>query len=126
MAVFLGVLVAVAYGAGDFFGGLASRRAAVTAVTFLSHVLGLVVLGLLVMTVGWGEPIRGDLVLGAIAGVFGAFGILLLYRGLATGRMSIVAPVTAVSAAVIPLLWGIATGERPSVVSLTGVALALG
>jgi drug/metabolite transporter (DMT)-like permease len=62
---------------------------------------------------------------GSIAGLGGGGGVLLLYRGLAIGRMSVVAPITGVEAAVVPVLFGLLTGERPSLSALFGVALAL-
>jgi len=72
-----------------------------------------------------GHATDRDLAIGAASGVCGGIGVFLLFRGLATGRMSVVAPITAVGAAVLPVGWGLATGERPSVVVLLGVVLAL-
>src|SRR4051812_27132512 len=70
-------------------------------------------------------PVWGDIGLGAAAGSVGLIGIVLLYRGLANGTMSVVAPITAVGAGVVPFAWGVVTGERPSAVALVGVAAAL-
>src|SRR4051794_4513552 len=106
MAVVLGLLVAAAYGAADFFGGLSSKRAPVSAVVVLSQLMGLAVLVVLVPIAG-GNPTEHDLALGAAAGAFGGIGLVCLYRGLAIGRMSVVAPITAVGAAVVPVLWGL-------------------
>lgn len=125
MAVLLGVLVAVTYGSGDFLGGVASRRSDTAAVTVGSQLVGLLSLALLIAITGWAQPHRVDTALGVTAGLAGAFGLLLLYRGLATGRMSVVAPITAVTAALLPLLWGIGAGERPGAIALTGAGLAL-
>jgi drug/metabolite transporter (DMT)-like permease len=58
-------------------------------------------------------------------GLTGPLAVGLLYRGLAMGRMSVVAPTTAVVAAIVPLVWALADGERPSNVALVGVAIAL-
>jgi drug/metabolite transporter (DMT)-like permease len=129
VAVVLGLLVALAYGTGDFFGGLAAKRARTTAVVIGSF--GVAVLALAVVHVGWfvlGDPptpTSADLRLGAAAGVLGPVSLGLLYHGLATGRMSVVAPITAVVAAIVPLIWGLAAGERPSPVALIGVVAAL-
>jgi drug/metabolite transporter (DMT)-like permease len=129
MAVLLGLLVAVAYGSGDFFGGLAAKRAATTAVIAWSFALGTA--GMAVATVVWAvvgtvpTPATHDLAFGAAVGLLGPVGLGLLYRGLATGRMSVVAPITAVVAAIVPLAWGLAAGERPSTLALAGVAVAL-
>jgi drug/metabolite transporter (DMT)-like permease len=75
---------------------------------------------------GGGGPTGRDLALGAAAGAFGGVGLVCLYRGLAIGRMSVVAPITAVGAAVLPVVWGlVARGERPSTASLAGVVIAV-
>ncbi len=70
-------------------------------------------------------PTGPALAWGVAAGVGAGSGVALLYRGLARGRMSVVAPITAVEAAAVPLLAGVALGERPGVLALAGIALAL-
>ena len=125
MAVLLGLIVAVSYGAGDFFGGLAAKRTPATSVVVWAQLLGLVLLGALMVVAPSGEATSRDLVIGAAAGTCGGIGVFLLFRGLATGRMSVVAPITAVGAAVLPVAWGLATGERPGVLVLVGVVAAL-
>lgn len=117
--------MAASYGAGDFFGGLAARRTATTSVVVPAQALGLVLLAALMAVAPSGEPSVRNLGFGAAAGAFGGIGVFLLFRGLATGRMSVVAPITAVGAAVLPVAWGLATGERLSVVIFTGVVLSL-
>ena len=125
MAVLLGVLVALSYGAGDFLGGLATRAQAVATVVAASQSAALVLL--VVVVPAEGSPFAwADVGLGAAAGTVGVVGILLLYQGLATGAMGVVAPVTAVGAAVVPLVVGLATGERPAPLALVGAAVALG
>jgi len=129
MAIVLGLLVAMTYGTGDFFGGLAAKRSATTAVVAGSFTIATILLG--VGTIGWAmvgglpSPTATDLWLGAGTGIVGPVALGLLYQGLATGRMSVVAPITAVVAAIVPLTWGLASGERPSTVALSGVAVAL-
>ncbi len=117
-------MVAVVYGAGDFFGGLASRRRSVGLVVLWSQGTGLVAL-LAVMPLVGGSPSAGDVGIGAAAGLVGLGGVLLLYRGLALGRMSVVAPVTAVGAALFPFVVGVAGGEGLPALRLAGAALAL-
>lgn len=112
MAVILGLAVALSYGAADFLGGLATKRTPVWAVVVLSQHSSLPLLAVLVLLAG-GQPTGRALALGSAAGALGAVGLACLYRGLALGRMSVVAPVTAVGAAVVPLLWGLGRGERP-------------
>jgi drug/metabolite transporter (DMT)-like permease len=125
VAVVFGLLAAVGYGAGDFLGGFASKRAPTQTVVVGSQVVGLTIAVVVSLFVAAPGLRAVDLVLGAIGGCVGLVGIMLLYRGLAVGRMSVVAPVTAVGAAIVPVAWGLATGERPSAVALAGVVVSL-
>ncbi|MGY1671118.1 EamA family transporter [Geodermatophilus sp. SYSU D00710] len=124
MALLLARASAVVYGVADFCGGLASRRAAAATVVAVSQAAGLVVVALLLPWLG-GEPAGADLAWGAVAGVAGGAGLLLFYRALAAGVMSVVAPVTAVSAAALPVLGGLALGERLGPAAAVGIVLAL-
>ncbi len=124
-ATLLALLSAVLYGAGDFVGGVASRRASTLAVVFVSQFAGAVALLVLLPLLPSATVGRGDLIWGAAAGLAGGIGVALLYRALAIGTMSVVAPTTAVCAVVIPVAVSILLGERPSSLSLTGVAMAL-
>ena len=126
MAIVLGLAVALVYGAADFLGGRTSRGNRPVAVVAVSQLTSLGLLGLLLVVDATSPPGPRSLALGAASGVVGLVGVLLLYRGLAVGRMGVIAPVTAVGAAILPLGYGIATGERPSPAALVGVALALG
>ena len=117
--------MALSYGAADFLGGLTSRRLDVVVVVQTSQFVGLAGLAVVVVLLPGQEVLAPDLVRGAAAGTAGMVGLVLLYRGLAVGAMSIVAPVTAVGAAVLPLVWGLTGGERPDGSALLGVALAL-
>lgn len=124
MAVILGLAVAVSYGTADFFGGFASRRSPLASVVVLSQTVGLVFIGVLVFFIdGTLEASKAGFA--AAAGIVGGAGLTALYRGLAIGRMNVVAPVTAVGAAVLPVVWGLASGERPAVSALVGVAMAI-
>jgi drug/metabolite transporter (DMT)-like permease len=123
--VILGLAAAVAWGGGDFGGGLASRRVPVYGVVLVSQVTGFV--GTFVIAVARGEtfPTGGDLLICAIGGALGAFGITMLYRGLAIGRMGIVAPVTGVLAAVIPVVAGFLIEGVPPPLVLLGIVVAV-
>ena len=125
MAVFLGLAVAASYGAADFFGGLASKRATSWSVVLLAQYVGLAVLTLLLLADRDASPTGADLLLGAAASSVGVVGVGLLYLGLARGPMGVVAPITAVGSAVVPVAWGLVSGERPAVLALAGVGLAL-
>lgn len=124
MAVLLALCSAATYGVGDFFGGMATRRAAAAAVVLWSHVVGLALLTLGAVAVS-GHADGGDLAAGAIGGLAGAMGIGLLYRALAIGTMSVVAPTTALLAAIVPVLAGVADGERPSTLVVIGMTTGL-
>ncbi|MDA0637684.1 DMT family transporter [Nonomuraea sp. MCN248] len=124
-AVILATACAVVYGTADFFGGLATRRSRVLAVVALSQLAGFaLILSLLPVLPG---AFEGRAVLwGLGAGLSGAVGLVLFYRSLATGVMSVVAPTTAVTSAALPVGFGLLQGERPEPVALLGVALGLG
>jgi drug/metabolite transporter (DMT)-like permease len=125
MAALLALSAAVAYGVGDFLGGVAARRVPPTAVVLWSHVVGLIMLAGLAPLVG-GDLTPSGLAVGAAAGLLGGAGVALFYRGLAVGAMSVVAPVAALLSAAVPVVAGLAGGERPSGAALAGIALALG
>jgi uncharacterized membrane protein len=113
------------YGAADFLGGLAARRAQTVAVVALSQSAGLVVLAVALPLLPDASPARRDLLWGAVAGLAIAAGLTLLYRALATGRMVLVAPTTAVCAVTIPVVAAILLGERPSPRTVAGIVLAM-
>lgn len=125
MAVVLGLASAVVYGAADFLGGLASKRSSAYAVVVWSQFAGLLVLATAVLFSGEPSPTAEDVAWGAVGGVGGGTGVVLLYRGLAIGRMAIVAPTTAVGAAAIPVVVGLLLGERPAALALVGVVVAI-
>ncbi len=124
MAAVLALIAAVGWGSSDFAAGSASRRSTAESVVLFTHFVA--ALCLLPLALIGGTPASRDLVWGIGAGLGGALGALLLYRGLAKGLMAVVAPVTAAGAATIPVVFGLARGERITVIGLAGVALALG
>ena len=124
LAVFLGLLVAAGYGSGDFLGGRASSSSSTAGVLLVSQASAAV--GAVIVALAFSAPISGhDLLLGLAAGTLNVIGLGLLYQGLSTGRMGVVAPVTAVVSAVFPVTWGLLEGERPSNVALAGVVGAI-
>ena len=123
MVVLLSLLAAVAYGVSDYVGGLVSRRTSAWAVAFvaaLAALAGAVALALVLP----GDPTGTDLWWGALAGVGAGAGGAFLYRGLAAGRMGVVAPVSAVGAALLPVAVGVAAGERPDLLVWLGLVAA--
>ncbi len=125
MAILLGLGAALTYGAADFMGGLATKRSNEFAVVVCSQVFGSVLL-LAALPFFLAAPFTLEaFAWGMGSGLGGGLGVLMLYRGLALGRMSVVAPTTGVIAAVVPVLAGLLLGERPSALSLIGVVVAL-
>lgn len=125
MAVLLGLAAALGFGGGDFLGGLASKRSPAAAVLVVVQATGLVIAIGWVAAAGNPFPAGDDVVIALFAGVFGVTGLALLFRGLATGRMGVVAPVSAVIASVLPVAWGLFEGERPTWVAGIGVAVSI-
>ncbi|MBA2639672.1 MAG: DMT family transporter [Nocardioidaceae bacterium] len=123
MVVLLALGSAAAYGISDFAGGILSRRSSPWAVAVAAQASA-AVLTLLVATLSWGDPEPAAWAWGALSGVGGGFGAAFLYRGLGAGSMTVVAPVSAVGAALLPVAVGIASGERPNALTWIGVACA--
>lgn len=149
MAALLALLAAVGWGSSDYAAGHASRRSSAISVVVLTHLTAVVVLLAVAVDLGpvWtmvveligdpaaepqvatpriaGRPTWVDMAWGLAAGLGGGFGAMLLFRGLGRGRMAVVAPVTAAGAAVIPVAYGLATGESLTPYGLAGIGLAL-
>ena len=124
MAALLAAMSAVAFGVGDFLGGLSARRMAAVAATLVAQATGLVLVLVLAPLVG-GSATTTDLAWGAAGGVAGATALMLFYWALGAGQMSVVAPVSAVMSAVVPMVFGLVDGERPGPVALVGALVAL-
>lgn len=124
MAVVVSLLSAAMFGAGDFIGGVAAKQLRPVQVIVASHLVGLVGSLLYALATGASATVS-DLLLGVIGGLSGGAGVWFLYRRLAVGPMHVVAPVTAVSAAVVPTLWGFVIGERLSAAVASGLVLAM-
>lgn len=125
MALVLALLSAVLYGVADFLGGLAARRAPAIGVTAAAQGLGLVVVALALPLFPAPVPAAGGVMWGVGAGLTGALGVALLYSGFAVGRVSVVAPVTAVCSISIPVLVAFSLGERPGPLAIAGIATAI-
>jgi drug/metabolite transporter (DMT)-like permease len=122
--IILALAAAVTYGVSDFAGGVLTRRAHVFVVFLLSQLVSLALL-LVAVTLWAGAVSWPGVGWGAAAGVAGVMGTSLLYQGLAIGRMSVVAPITGVLGAGLPVLFGLAVGERPGPAALAGIVLGL-
>lgn len=124
MAILLALFSAFAYGLSDFVGGLLSRRASAWPVATVAQLSAMICTATAAVFVP-GSAGGGDLGWGLLAGLGTGIGTGFLYRGFASGRMSVVAPVSGVGAAVVPVLVGALGGERLSAMVWTGIALAL-
>jgi drug/metabolite transporter (DMT)-like permease len=121
----LAVVSSITYGAADFCGGLATKRSPLFSVVVVSQLSGLILVLLSLPFLPPSAPSVIDIAWGAAAGLAGGVGVALLYRALAIGVMSVIAPVTAVCAVIIPLIVGVALGEQPAVPAMVGVLLAV-
>lgn len=124
MPFVLAILSSMLYGTADFLGGFGSRRAPVVTVTLWSQALGLVAL-LAVAPFIPGVARNVDLLWGVGAGITGGLGVWLLYRALATGTVSIAAPLISMIALLVPVTVGLVSGERPGVLALAGVGVGV-
>jgi drug/metabolite transporter (DMT)-like permease len=123
--ILFALLSATLYGSADFLGGLASRRSSVMPVMIFSQLAGFITLLLVLPLLPSATATDADFAWGTLAGGALGIGLMLLYQGLATGKMSVVAPVTAVLAVVVSAMAGIALGDRLSIGAFLGVALAI-
>ena len=115
----------LSWGAGDFSGGVATRRAKVLSVVIAAHAIGLMML--IALALIWSEPFPStlDIIWGSVAGLAGAVGVVAFYQSLSVGRMGIVAPITAMLSAAVPVLFGAFFEGLPGPLQLTGFVLAL-
>lgn len=125
MALALALLSALFYGVADFFGGLAARRAPALLATLGAQGIGLVLVALAVPLFPSGPFSTAGAMWSVGAGLTGGLGVVLLYYGFAVGRVSVVAPVTAVCSISIPVLVALALGERPSSLAVAGILVAV-
>ena len=123
MPALLALVSGVVWGVADFVGGVASRRSTPLQTLLLTTPAGLLAVIPAALLVG--GQVSGSLVPGVVSGLFGSIGILLLYAALSIGPMGVVSPVSAVLGAAIPVLVGLARGERPGALAYVGMGLAV-
>jgi drug/metabolite transporter (DMT)-like permease len=124
LAIALALGSSLVYGVSDFLGGLKSKSLPLLWVLLISQGSALVLLALVVPASGEGPPSGEHLGFAVLAGVSEAVGVAALYRGLAVGVMSVVAPVAATAPAV-PVVAAIFLGELPTTIQGVGIAVAL-
>lgn len=125
LSILFGLLSALTWGAGDFCGGLAAKRAHVYGVVIIADLLGGALLFALGLLFGDHIPVLSDWLWSAIAGVVGGIGLLALYRALATQRMGLASPVAAVITAMIPVVFGVFVQGLPQALTLLGFGVGL-
>jgi drug/metabolite transporter (DMT)-like permease len=123
-ALTLALGASVAWGASDFLGGLATRRLPVAVVLLGAQAVGLALAAIAWALVGGGLPGAEVVALGAAAGIAELLGFACLYRGLAIGEMTAVAPLAALTA-VLPVAVAVGGGERLAALEACGMALAI-
>jgi len=128
MASLLAILSSILWGGADFFGGKLSKRYQAIAVTAVSQAFGLLIgITIILVSSSWIKPNLswdGYFLSGICAGLLGFLGLIAFYTGLATGRMGVVAPISALSV-LIPLTIAFINGEKPSSTQLLGMGIAL-
>ncbi len=123
--IFLGLASAISWGAGDFSGGLASKRTSAYSVVALSQFVSMILLILAGFILPEETISTQDIIIGALAGVCVATGLVALYTGLAHDKMGVVAPVTAVVAAIVPVIFSIFLEGLPQPLQIIGFGIAL-
>jgi len=125
LSIFYGILSALSWGAGDFAGGLATRKLGTYRAVFYSDFLGLLALFLVIVFYHEEIPSVSSLILAGVGGMLGSVGLMALYYSMAHGQMSIAAPVSALFAAVLPVIVSIFTEGLPTRIHFVGFGLAL-
>ena len=125
LSIIYGLSAALSWGAGDFTGGLAARKVGAYRSVFFSEVIGVIVIIIGVGIVGETFPDQRSWLFAVIAGMLGSIGLLLLYHSMTLGLMSIAAPVSALLAAVLPVIVGLFTEGLPKILTIIGFGFAL-
>ncbi|WP_406660605.1 DMT family transporter [Methanolobus sp. ZRKC3] len=123
--VIFGLISAAFWGAGDFSGGVATKKHEVLSVATIAQIIGLLILSLVALTLGENTPSIENIMWGAAAGISGGIGILALYHALSIEKMGVVAPVTAVSSALVPVVFGMMSEGIPASIQILGFFFAL-
>lgn len=125
MPIALALACAVVYGVADYCGGRATRTAPSIAISFIGQVTSLVFALAVVLVIGTAFPPLSELGWGALAGVASGVALAAFYHAMSHGSMTVVAPITAVTSAVLPVGFALIRGDRPAVIAYVGMLLAL-
>ncbi len=124
MSIVFALVSAFSYGVSDFLGGLFSKKSSpwqIAVVGQASSAVSAFVLGLIIT----GTVTQADWLWAAGGGIGAGIGAAFLYRGLSSGRMAVVAPISAIGSALLPVAVGVALGDRPNTLAIVGIVLAL-
>ena len=124
LAALLALAASVLWGSSDFLGGLQSRRTTVWAAVLVSQSAAVIAALTVLAVVAPPQPSAADLVAPIVAGLVITTGALAQYRAMELAEMSVVAPIFA-GAAIVPVVWGLALGERPEAIQIAGMALTI-
>src|SRR4051812_17821139 len=124
LGIGLALAASLAWGVGDFIGGSKSRVLTVLSVLVCSQVVGFLWIAGVAIVVQEPMPGSREIAFAAMSAVAGTLGLACFFRAIAIGKMSLVVPIAAM-AAVVPVIVGIATGDRPSTVQLAGMVVAM-
>src|SRR5690349_9500904 len=122
LAAALALAAAASWGVGDFLGGLKSRVLSPIAILIVAQPIGLALVAIWIAARGTGPP-GAEVLWASLSALLGTTGLIAFYRGMAAGALSIVAPIAGAGAA-IPVIWGLANGDSPSVYQEIGFAAA--
>lgn len=125
LASILGLLAALSWGAGDFVGGCATRRAGAYSVVLVTQITGIIIFPILGLAFSENLPSLSNLMWGGLAGFFGTAGLILLYMSMDKGKMSIVVTLAAVIAVIIPVIYSAFNEGFPSLLKMAGFIFAL-
>jgi len=124
LPIIYGISSALSWGAADFIGGIASKRTNAIRILYLAELASFIPFIVFAILLREPLPPATDLVIGAVASILGLIGLVFLYRALAGGQMTIAAPVSALFAALLPVIFGLFTLGLPSTTTTIGFGLA--
>lgn len=125
LSILFGIASSLSWGAGDFAGGLSSRKVGTYRAVLYADFFGLLILAVASLFYREAFPSTSGFVNSLLGGALGSFGLLILYYSLTVGQMSIAAPVSALFAALLPVMYGAMTEGLPTTIQFIGFALAL-
>jgi EamA-like transporter family. len=124
LAILFGLSAALSWGAGDFIGGYATRRTSAYSVVLVTQITGIIIFPILAFVFSESLPPLDDLMWGALAGFFGAAGLIALYMGMTKGKISITATLAAVIGVIMPLIYSALNEGIPSILEIIGFIFA--